>query len=86
METAALISALESGQLSAAAIDVCDPEPIPLDSPLRSMENVIVASHIASVSVTAVKRLRETAAQLAVAALKNEPLVNVVNGVTKARF
>ena len=86
VETAALISALESGQLSAAAIDVCDPEPIPLDSPLRSMENVIVASHIASVSVTAVKRLRETAAQLAVAALKNEPLVNVVNGVTKARF
>ena len=35
VETAALIAALQSGHLSAAAIDVCDPEPIPADSLLR---------------------------------------------------
>jgi lactate dehydrogenase-like 2-hydroxyacid dehydrogenase len=45
------------------------------------MDNVILASHIASVSVPAVRKLRETAAQLAVIALKGEKLPNVVNGV-----
>ena len=81
IETAALVSALQSGHISAAAIDVCDPEPIPLDSPLRQLENVIVASHVASASVKAVRKLRETAANLAAMALKGEKLPNIVNGV-----
>lgn len=83
IETAALISALQSGQISAAAIDVCDPEPIPAESPLRQLENVIVASHIASASVKAVRKLRETAANIAAMALRGEKLPNVVNGVVK---
>jgi D-3-phosphoglycerate dehydrogenase len=82
IDTAALIAALQSGHLSAAAIDVCDPEPIPADSPLRSMPNVITAAHIASASPKAVRTLRETAARIAVMALRGEPLPNVVNGVT----
>lgn len=81
VETAALVAALQSGQLSAAAIDVCDPEPIPADSPLRQLPNVIVASHVASASVKAVRTLRETAAGLAAKALRGEKLPNVVNGV-----
>jgi len=85
IETPALVSALQSGQLSAAAIDVCDPEPIPMDSPLRQMENVIVASHVASASVKAVRTLRETAANLAGMALRGEKLPNVVNGVSTPR-
>lgn len=79
IDTAALVAALNSGQLGAAAIDVCDPEPIPADSELRSLPNVIVASHIASVSPKTVRTLRETAAMLAVTALRGEPLPNVVN-------
>jgi len=82
IDTAALVDALHSGQLSAAAIDVCDPEPIPLDSPLRALPNVIAASHIASASPKAVRTLRETAARLAAMALRGERLPNVVNGVT----
>jgi D-3-phosphoglycerate dehydrogenase len=81
IETPALIAALESGQVAAAALDVCDPEPIPADSPLRQLPNVILASHIASVSTTAVRRLRETVARIAVTALRGETLPNVVNGV-----
>jgi phosphoglycerate dehydrogenase-like enzyme len=81
IETAALIAALQSGQIAAAALDVCDPEPIPVDSPLRSLPNVIASSHIASASPKAVRTLRETAAAIAVAALKGDPLPNVVNGV-----
>jgi len=79
IDTAALIAALQSGHLAGAAIDVCDPEPIPTDSPLRSLPNFIVASHIASASPKSVRTLRETAAHIAVMALRGEPLPNVVN-------
>ena len=81
IDTDALVTALQSGHLSAAAIDVCDPEPIPVDSSLRSLPNVIAASHIASASPKAVRTLRETAAKIAAMALLGEPLPNVVNGV-----
>jgi D-3-phosphoglycerate dehydrogenase / 2-oxoglutarate reductase len=79
VDTAAFVAALQSGHLAGAAIDVCDPEPIPADSPLRSMPNVIVASHIASVSPKAVRTLRETAAGIALMAVRGESLPNVVN-------
>ncbi|MBY0230397.1 MAG: C-terminal binding protein [Gemmataceae bacterium] len=81
IDTPALVAALRSGHVSSAALDVCDPEPIPADSPLRSMPNVVAASHIASASPRAVKTLRETAARIAARALKGEPLPNIVNGV-----
>ena len=77
----ALQAALESGQLSAAGLDVFEQEPIAPQHPILKMENVIVSSHIASASPTAVRTLRETAANLAVMALKDEPLPTIVNGV-----
>ena len=83
IDTQALIAALESGHLSAAALDVCDPEPIPADSPLRSMPNVITASHIASASPKSVRTLRLTAARIAAMAVNGEQLPNVVNGVAQ---
>jgi D-3-phosphoglycerate dehydrogenase len=81
VDTAALVEALREGLLGGAALDVCDPEPVPPDSPLLRMENVLVTAHIASASVKAVQTLRETAAQIAARALRGESLPNVVNGV-----
>jgi D-2-hydroxyacid dehydrogenase (NADP+) len=43
--TTALIAALESGHLGGAGLDVTDPEPLPADSPLWDMENVLITAH-----------------------------------------
>ena len=44
-KTDALIRALESGKLGGAGLDVTDPEPLPKDSPLWDMKNVIITPH-----------------------------------------
>jgi D-3-phosphoglycerate dehydrogenase / 2-oxoglutarate reductase len=84
VDSAALTAALESGHLRAAALDVFDPEPIPAGHAVLKMPNVILAPHIASASPAAVKKLRETAAHLALKAVRGEPLPNIVNGVKPA--
>ena len=81
VDSDALTAALQSGHVSAAALDVFAPEPIPAEHPIRKLNNVVLASHIASCSVPAVRKLRETAANLAAAALRGDSLPNVVNGV-----
>ena len=44
-DTAALIDALQSGQLLGAAVDVCEQEPLPEDSPLWDLPNCILTPH-----------------------------------------
>src|SRR5579859_5746595 len=85
VDTAALVEALKSGRLGAAALDVCDPEPIPADHELLKMPKVTLASHIASVSTAAQRKLREGAANAIARAVRGEELLNVVNGVERPR-
>lgn len=45
VDQGALISALESGQIAGAGIDVTEPEPLPESSPLWALDNVILTPH-----------------------------------------
>jgi D-3-phosphoglycerate dehydrogenase len=53
----ALISALQEGEIRGAGLDVFEDEPLPIDSPLRSMDNVLLASHNANSSPSAWERV-----------------------------
>ena len=57
----AFIAALRSGRVGAAALDVFEVEPLPADSPLRQMDNVILGAHNASNTAEAVRRVSEMA-------------------------
>ena len=46
LDTYALTDALREGRIAGAALDVTDPEPLPEDHPLWSMENVIITPHV----------------------------------------
>jgi phosphoglycerate dehydrogenase-like enzyme len=48
VETDALTAALSAGRLAGAALDVTDPEPLPIDHPLLSSDRCIVTPHIAA--------------------------------------
>lgn len=55
VDEAALCDALASGQVGAAALDVFEIEPLPLDSPLRNFDNVALSSHNANSTVEAIE-------------------------------
>jgi phosphoglycerate dehydrogenase-like enzyme len=62
---AALIAALETGQIAGAAIDVYDVEPLPADHPYRKMHNLLATPHIGYVSRGLYERFyRDTVANI----------------------
>ncbi|GAB4446264.1 MAG: D-glycerate dehydrogenase [Anaerolineae bacterium] len=75
----ALYDALAGGQLACAALDVTEPEPIPLSSPLLTLDNIIIAPHIASASHATRDKMAEMAALNLLAGLRGEPLPYCVN-------
>jgi D-3-phosphoglycerate dehydrogenase / 2-oxoglutarate reductase len=77
----ALLVALEKNQLAGAALDVQDPEPPDLATPLFRHERVIVTPHAAFVSEESLANLRERVSRQVVDRLHGRTPENVVNDV-----
>lgn len=79
VDMVALYEALKSKRIFAASLDVTEPEPLPLDNPLFTLDNVIIAPHIASASKATRDKMSWMAAKNLIAGLEGERLPNCVN-------
>lgn len=68
---AALIQALNSGHIKSAALDVFENEPLPTDSPLFDIENIILLPHLGGASIEARNRVSIMAAEAVLDFLNN---------------
>ena len=74
----ALYEALKTGQIFSAAIDVTEIEPIPLDDPLLTLDNIIITPHIGSASIPTRTTMALMAADNLLAGLRGETPPNCV--------
>jgi glyoxylate reductase len=79
VDQAALALNLLNGKLAAAGLDVTDPEPIPQDSPLLKLPNVVITPHIGSASTQTRKRMAVMTVENVEAAFSSKPLPYCVN-------
>jgi len=78
IDESALVEALQKRQIAGAGLDVFEVEPLSENSPLRSLDNVILTGHVAWYSEGAIRELKETAARETLRVLKGErPLFEV---------
>ncbi|MFC4224270.1 C-terminal binding protein [Lysinibacter cavernae] len=75
----ALAAAVTDGRIAGAALDVTDPEPLPLDSPLRGMTQVVLTPHAAFYDDDSLQNLQRLASEEAARALLGEELRCKVN-------
>lgn len=74
VDSRALYEALRDGIIAGAGLDVFDPEPIPADDPLLSLDNIVMTPHLGSASVKTRTRMGTMAAENLLAGLKGQPL------------
>jgi glyoxylate reductase len=72
VDNMALYEALRSGKILYAGLDVTEPEPLPANHPLLTLDNVIVAPHIASASGVTRTKMALIAADNLIAGLKGQ--------------
>jgi len=85
VDEAALVKALREGWIAGAGLDVFEVEPLPADSPLLGLENVILTPHSASYSDEGFVELRTRVAQEAVRVLQGYWPQNLVNPAVREK-
>ncbi|HMQ51817.1 MAG TPA: D-2-hydroxyacid dehydrogenase [Anaerolineae bacterium] len=78
VDEAALVKALNQQQITGAALDVFEEEPLPADNPLWQFENVILSPHISGFTPNYDERASELFAENLRRYLNREPLLNLV--------
>ncbi|MDE0298787.1 MAG: D-2-hydroxyacid dehydrogenase [Candidatus Poribacteria bacterium] len=79
IDQAALVEALQSKKIAGAGLDVTDPEPLPQDSPLWEMDNVIITPHHAGASPKSWTRIYGLFCENLRRFVAGEPLTNIVD-------
>jgi len=79
VDTDALVAALRSGKLAGAGLDVTDPEPLPADHPLWTLDNAVVTPHMGGTSDNVRARKMELVEDNVGRFVEGQPLVNVVD-------
>ncbi len=79
IDQAALVQALQTGRLAGAGLDVFDPEPLPPDSPLWGMDNVILSPHISGFTPRYDDWATDLFAENLRRFLDDDPLINLVD-------
>lgn len=79
IHTPALVDALRSGKVGAALLDVTDPEPLPEDHPLWTMENVYITPHTSGSHPGYQQRAGQIFLENLRRYLAQEPMINVVD-------
>jgi len=77
----ALLEAVRAGRLAGAALDVYATEPLPMDSPLRSEDRILLSPHAGGATREAQGRLIGAVVENVRRAVSSEAVENVVNGV-----
>ena len=79
IDEAALVESLASGQVAGAALDVFETEPLPADSPLRGVPNLVLTPHLGASTAEAQESVGIEIAQAIRAALLEGTIRNAVN-------
>jgi len=79
IKTDDLVRAIREGWIAGAALDVTEPEPLPMDHALRSLPGVLLTPHAAWYSEEAEPELRRRAARTIVQALRGERPTTLLN-------
>jgi glyoxylate reductase len=79
VDQAALVTALDSGTIAGAGLDVAEVEPIPAGDPLLSAPNCVLLPHIGSATLATRSRMAAMAVDNCLAGLRGEPLPHAVS-------
>ena len=74
LDQVALHDALRANKIFGAGLDVCEPEPLPADSPLRELSNCLIVPHIGSATVTARNAMADRSARNLIAGIQGQAL------------
>ena len=75
----ALLHGLDNGKIRGVAVDVTDPEPLPVGHPMLSRDDVIITPHVASATSAGGRRIFSMAIEEVLTALSNERPRHILN-------